>query len=98
MAKRKDSLQLYGTITGEDVAGLHHRVRELLASRSRKVLRVSAADLEYIGVAGLQILLAATRCIRERGGDVELVGDTSRLQRSLDLAGLSGALRPAERT
>ena len=78
-----------GRLTTADARALADAAREL-GARGRDV-RLECAELEQIGGAALQVLLALALELEQRGASVVLANLAPAVQRTLALAGASDA-------
>lgn len=87
-------------VTGELDAHLAPAFADAVLERcgDRRVhVRIDVTRLTFVDSAGIQVLVRVLRHVRQRGGDVTVVGASRAVRRVLDITGfatLSGALVP----
>ncbi len=81
-------LALVGAIDIATAPMLRERLLELYEQGARDVV-VDLAGVDLIDSSGLGLLVAALKRYREAGGNLRLRSPTHRLQKMLDMTGLS---------
>ena len=83
------TLALRGEIDVYTAPEVRQKVLDVVAS-GRCLIVVNLHDVTYLDSTGLGVLIGALRRARELGGDMAFVSTNARVNRILDITGLSG--------
>jgi anti-sigma B factor antagonist len=82
------TLALRGEIDVYTAPDVRQKVLDVVAS-GRCLIVVNLQDVTYLDSTGLGVLIGALRRARELGGDIAFVSSNARVNRILDITGLS---------
>ena len=84
-------LELAGHLDTNTSPDAESAINALIDAGARKLL-INFAALEYISSAGLRVLLATARNLRQYGGDLKICSLNDTVQEVFDISGFSSIL------